>query len=247
MQADLKLSVNPTSVREDAGETDVEVTVEVTDNTAVDADTYVLLNLSSEGLNTRFFIGLTALMILAGEKKATETLTFIPINDDIIDEDLPIVISGNAGLKTVEPATIMLIDDDKDSKNINLSVDITELTRFGDETDITVTATLDGKVLNEDTSFSLIIGDHPDLGPNPNADTNGDGTIDDADATKDNREAQRDLDYTVTLATVTIPRNAVSGTATITITPQNRLPGTIRVESPDFDTDADCPRNTDCR
>ena len=238
--ADLKLSVNPTSVREDAGETDVEVTVEVTDDTAVDADTYVLLN-TSEGLNTRFFIGPTALMILAGEKKATETLTFIPINDDIIDEDLPIVISGNAGHKTVEPATLTLIDDDKDSKNISLSVDIAELTRFDDATDITVTAILDGKVLNEDTNFSLIIGDHPDLTDDPNADTDGDGDMDDADATKDNREAQRDVDYTVTLATLTIPKESASGTATITITPKNKLPGTIRVESPDFDTDADAP------
>ena len=240
-QADLKLSVNPASVREDSGETDVEVTVEVTDDTAVDADTYVLLGVSHEGLNSRFYIGLTSLMILAGEKKATETITFIPINDDIIDEDLPIVISGNAGLKMVEPATITLIDDDKDSKNITLSVDITELTRFGDETDITVTATLDGKVQDEETSVVLIIGDHPDLIDTPNADTDGDGDIDDADATKDNREAQRDVDYTVRLATLTIPQESVSGTATITITPKNKLPGTIRVESPDFDTDADAP------
>ena len=46
VQADLELSVNPASVREDAGETDVEVTVQVTDDTAVDADTYVLLGIS---------------------------------------------------------------------------------------------------------------------------------------------------------------------------------------------------------
>ena len=242
VQADLELSVNPASVREDAGETDVEVTVEVTDDTAVDADTYVLLSISSEGLNTRFLIGLTTLRIIAGQKKATETLTLIPINDDIVDEDLPIVISGNAGGgKTVEAATIMLIDDDKDSKNINLSVDIAELTRFDDATDIAVTATLDGKVLNEETSFSLTIGDHPDLADDPNTDIDGDGDMDDADATKDNREAQRDVDYTVTLATLTIPRRSASGTATITITPKNQLPGTIRVASPDFDTDADAP------
>ena len=241
VQADLKLSVNPASVREDAGETDVEVTIEVTDDTAVDADTYVLLGVSQEGLNRRFYMGLTVLRILAGEKKAMGTLTLIPINDDIIDEDLPIVISGNAGGKTVEPATLTLVDDDKDSKNINLSVDIAELIRFDGETDITVTATLDGKVLNEDTSFSLIIGDHPDLEDDPNTDTDGDGDMDDADATKDNREAQRDVDYTATLATLTIPRKSASGTATITITPRNRLPGTIRVESPDKDTDADAP------
>jgi len=238
VQVDLKLSVNPTSVREDAGEIDVEVTVEVTDDTAVEADTYVLLSLSSEGLNSRFFIGLTTLMILTGEKKATETLTFIPIDDDIIDEDLPIVISGNAGRKTVEPATITLIDDDKESRNINLSADIAELNRFDGATEITVTATLDGKVLDEETSFALTIGNHPDLTDDPNTDTDGDGDIDDADATKDNREAERDLDYTVTLTRLTIPSNSVSGTATITITPRSRLPGTIRVASPDNDTDA---------
>ena len=241
-QADLELSVNPASVREDAGETDIEVTVAVTDDTAVDADTYVLLSISGEGLNTRYLIGLATLRIPAGEKRATETLTLTPINDDVIDADLPIVISGNAGGgKTVESTTLTLIDDDKDSQNINLSVDVAELTRFDDATEITVTATLDGKVLSEATSFSLIIGDHPDLASDPNTDLDGDGDMDDDDATKDNREAQRDVDYSVTLASLTIPRNAVSGTATITITPQNQLPGTIRVASPDNDTDADAP------
>ena len=239
VQADYRLSVNPARVREDAGATEIAVTVEVTNDTAVEADTYVLLSLSSEGLNTRFFIGLTTLMILTGEKKATETLTFIPINDDIADEDLPVVISGNAGGgKEVEPATIALIDDDKESRNINLSADIAELNRFDGATEITVTATLDGKVLNEETSFALTIGNHPDLTDDPNTDTDGDGDIDDADATKDNREAERDLDYTVTLTRLTIPSNSVSGTATITITPRSRLPGTIRVASPDNDTDA---------
>ena len=235
-QADLALSVNPASVREDAGETDVEVTVEVTDDTAVETDVFVLLGISEEGLNSRFRIRLTVLRIAAGEKRATGTITLFPVNDEIVDTDLPIEISGNAGGgKTVEPATLTLIDDDKDSQNIDLSADIVELNRLDGATEITVTATLDGKVLRQATSFVLTIGDHPDLGPTPNADTNGDGTIDDADATKDNREAQRDLDYTVTLATLTIPRNKVSGTATITITPRNRLPGTIRVAAPDSD------------
>ena len=240
VQADLVLSVNPASVREDAGETDIEVTVEATDDTAVDADTYVLLGVH-EGLNSRFYIRLPLLRIPAGEKSATATITLIPINDDVVDEDLPIEISGNAGLKTVESATIALIDDDKESRNINLSADIVELNRFDDATEITVTATLDGKVLNEAASFSLIIGDHPDLEDDPNTDTDGDGDIDDADAIKDNREARRDVDYSVTLATLTIPRRSVSGTATITITPQNQLPGTIRIASPDNDTDADAP------
>ena len=233
--ANFVLSVNPSSVREDAGETDVEVTVKVADDTAVETDVFVLLGISEEGLNSRFRIRLTVLRIVAGEKQATGTITLFPINDEIVDTDLPIEIRGNAGLKTVEPTTITLIDDDKDSQNIDLSADIVELNRFDGATEIAVTATLDGKALRQATSFVLTIGDHPDLGANPNADTNGDGTIDDADATEDNREARRDLDYTVTLATLTIPRNKVSGTAMITITPRNRLPGTIRVATPDSD------------
>ena len=238
VQADYLLSVDHSSVREDAGATDIEVTIEATDDTAADAETYVLLDVSHEGFNSRFYISLPLLMIPAGEKSATATITLIPINDNIVDEDLLIEISGNAGFKTVESAMITLVDDDKESSNIKLSADVVELNRFDSATEITVTATLDGKVLDEATSFSLIIGDHPDLEDSPNTDTDGDGDIDDADATKDNREARRDVDYMVALATLTIPAGAVSGTATITITPQNQLPGTIRIASPDNDTDA---------
>jgi len=221
---DYKLSVNPSSVREDAGPTDIEVTVEVTNDTAVEADTYVLLGVSNEGFNIRFRLTLTVFRIPAGKKKATGQLTFIPVDDGVVNQDLTITLSGNAGSNsTVEQTTITLIDDDKDSQNIHLSADIVELNRFDGPTEITVTATLDGKELRRATTFALTIGDHPDLTATPSSD---------AEATKDNREAQRDLDYTVTLATLTIPRNSVSGTATITITPKNRLPGTIRVESP---------------
>ena len=233
--ANFKLSVNPSSVREDAGETAITVTVETTDDTVVATDTYVILGVSNEGFNSRFSIRPAGpIKIPAGAKKATGTLTLIPINDDEVKADLSIEISGTAG-KNVESATITLIDDDKDSQNIHLSVDIVDINRFDDATDIAVTATLDGKVLRQATSFALIIGDHPDLGPRPDDDTNDDGKIDDADATKDNREAQRDLDYTVKLARLTIPKNSASGTATITITPKSRLPGTIRLEAPDND------------
>ena len=230
---DYKLSVNPKSVREDAGPTDIEVTVEVTDDTAVEADTYVLLGVSDAGFNSRFRLTLPVLRIPAGQKKATGQLTFIPVDDEVVNQDLAIALSGNAGSSSsVEGTTVTLIDDDKESQNINLSADMVELNRFDGPTEITVTATLDGKELRRATIFTLTIGDHPDLNSTPNSDTDDDGDRDDADATKDNREAQRDLDYTVTLATLTIPRNSVSGTATITITPRNRLPGTIRVESP---------------
>ena len=235
--ADLTLSVNPERIREDAGVTEVAVKVE--NDVAVDADTYVLLGISQDGLNTRFRIQLTVLRILAGEKEASGTLTFIPIDDDIVYDDLEIEINGNAGpSETVHGTIITLIDDDKPSQTISLSTNIVEINRFADAVNVTVTATLDGKVLDDAVSFPLVIGDHPDLDDVPNADTNGDGAIDDDDATETNREAQRDLDYFVRLTSLTIPRGSVSGTATITITPDNRLPGTIRVQAPDRDGNA---------
>ena len=97
--ANFKLSVNPSSVREDAGATDITVTVETTNDTVVATDTYVILGVSNDGLNSRFTIRLTnlSLRIPAGAKKATGTLTLIPIDDDKAEEDLPIEISGTAG------------------------------------------------------------------------------------------------------------------------------------------------------
>ncbi len=229
------LSVNPSKIREDAGATDIEVTVEVTDDIAVDTDTYVLLSAPQATLNSRFIVLLPWLKIAAGEKKATATITFIPTNDSTPDSNLLIEISGNAGSETVASTTITLIDDDRPSTKISLSADTIELNRFDGATEVAITATLDGKVRPQATSFVLIIADHPDLTDVPNTDADDNGRIDDADATKDNREARRDVDYTVMLTTLTIPINSVSGTATLTITPKNRLPGTIRVATPDND------------
>ena len=108
------LSVHPDSVYEDAGETDIEITVEVTDDTAVVVDTDVILEFSYEGLNVRFMIQtwLSTLRILAGEKKATGTFTFVPINNNVADNDLFIDIRGHADTKTVAPTRIILINDD---------------------------------------------------------------------------------------------------------------------------------------
>ncbi len=211
------LSVNPNSVREDAGPTNVNVKVRVGDDTAVDADTDVLLGASSEGFNSRFRITMPSLKILKGKKEETAAMIFTPIrtnedDDSIPDEDLKITIKGDAGSsKIVATTTITLVDADKPSTEINLSFSDTDISKRDGATDIVVTATLNGKKLKKDVSFQLIIP------PGESSDT---GT------------AKRDIDYSDTMAKITIPDRKVSGKATITIRPKNAGTGLIWVGAP---------------
>ena len=207
---DYMLSVNPSSVREDAGVTDINVKVKTSNDVAVDEDTYVILSLGSAttGLNSRFLITLPTLKISKGEKEAAGTITFTPIPEDTDNTDIDITIVGSAGTsEVVESAVITLIDTDKPSTEVNLSFSDADLSRRDGATDIVVTATLNGKTLRKDLRFALVIdGDFPG-------------------------SAVRDVDYSATLAQITIPDRKVSGKATITIRPKNAGTGFIRVDA----------------
>ena len=158
VQPDYVLSVNPGSVREDADATTVTVRVKTGNGVAVDADTYVLLSVSTEGLNTRFRITLPTLKIPQGGTDAEGTITFTPIPNMIEGDDLPIMITGNAGANDIVGATeIKLVDDDKTSTEVNLSFSQASLSKRDGTTEIVVTATLNGKTLGDDLRFSLTI------------------------------------------------------------------------------------------
>ena len=74
------------------------------------------------------------------------------------DDDLPIMITGNAGAADiVESTEIKLVDDDKASTEVNLSFSQASLSKRDGTTEIVVTATLDGKTLGDDLRFSLTI------------------------------------------------------------------------------------------
>ncbi|MDE2809123.1 MAG: putative Ig domain-containing protein, partial [Gemmatimonadota bacterium] len=206
LEGAITLTVNPSSVREDAGTTDITVKAK-TPNT-VTVDTYVALNLAAEsvvGLNSRFLITLPTLRIPAGENEAEGTIIFTPIDDAVENNDLPITIEGRAGAGSVGGTTIELVDDDKPSTQINLSFSDASIGRSDGTTDIVVTATLDGNTLGEDLRFAL--------------------TVDEDFA----GSAERDVDYTATMAPITIPDRRISGRTTITIRPKNAGTGVIRV------------------
>ena len=203
------LSVNPNSVREDAGGTDIEIKVKVGDDTAVEQNTSVplLMGTNQTGLNARFGIAFPPLVIPEGEKEATGMIRFTPIeSDDPPHDDLLVTIRTVGGVSGV--TDIRLVDTDKTSTAISLSFSDATITKNDGSTDIEVTATLDGKTLDDHVTFDLTID---------NAGANG-TTI-----------ARRDIDYTATLRPITIRRRQESGTATITITPLNEGVGLIRL------------------
>ena len=202
----ITLTVNPSSVREDARATIITVKAK-TPNT-VTVDTYVALNLAAESvadLNSRFLITLPTLRIPAGENEAEGTIIFTPIDDEVENNDLPITIEGRAGAGSVGGTEIELIDDDKLSTEINLSFSDASIGKSDGATNIVVTATLNGSTLRDDLSFALSI------------DEGFEGS------------AARDTDYHATMTPITIPDRRISGTTTITITPRNVGTGIIRV------------------
>ena len=227
-------------VREDAGETEIEVTAQnyadlsKTEVKTVEKDTYVNLGIKGpedckSSLNIRYRITLPTLIIPAGESVATGTITFIPIDDklkgnDEHDEgegdcdysstnsdgdgdDLVLQITGNAGTHTVTTKPhIYLVDDDKASTKIALSVSQSSLSKEAGATDIVVTAELNGKESTTPLTFNLGIKNEPN-------------------------HAVRDVHYTATnLGRITIPKNKASGQTTITIIPKNQGTGIIQLE-----------------
>ena len=215
IEPDYILSVNPSSVREDAGPTDIEVKVKVGDDMAVEQDTPVpslTLGANQPGFNSRFGILFSPLVIPRGEKEVTGMIRFIPtVSDTPPHDDLLVTIKTDVAGSTdvVAGATdIRLVDTHKASTAISLSFSDATITKNDGATEIEVTATLDGKTLDDHVSFDLTIDN-----------TGANGTT----------IARRDVDYTATLRPITIRRRQESGTATITITPLNEGVGAIRV------------------
>ena len=138
-------------------------------------------------------------------------ITFTPTNNRNDEEgDLPITMEGFVTGKSVSSADIILIDDDKPSRFINLSFSPDELSKSGPATDIEVTASLDGKALDEDVRFTLNIDDEYETGNEEDA-------------------AKRESDYKADMGSITIREDKVSGRTTINIRPLNKGDGLIGI------------------
>ena len=190
------ITLSQESIREDAGETTIELKVTLTDASAKDetvnltilstgavlpsGDTVTETPLRDEHYTLAFGPTLT---IPAGATEGTTTFTITPTNDTDAAQRGAIYIQITVGA-VLATRTIAIADDDTNSMNISLTAEPTTISEGAGTTSMTVTGTLDGKVFDSNVVVFLTI----------DADINGDGTVNDDDAA-----ATRDVDYTATV------------------------------------------------
>ena len=194
--SEIILSVDPDSITEGAGETDVTVTatrgnnVDTTD--AIEIDSFSLGGTATEGASGDYTVTgeLSSITIPAGQSSGTGTLTITTVNDNVAESDETITVSGSADKLSVAPATITITDDDFD---ITLSVDVDTIAEGAGATQVTVTATRndassDAKTVNLTVSGTAVNPADYAISPTP-------------------------------LTSITINENQTSGDLNLTITP----------------------------
>ena len=190
--------LDPAMIRENAGATDVTMTVELA--TALNNAQRVDFEITP-GAGTRdehYTVQVTeGLTIPAGDTKGTATMRVTPVNNSDKNAARTFTVKAKIGDDTsqMQDKEFKITDDETLSENITLKVSPSEIKEDAGETTVTVTGTLDGKVLDADATITLGV-----------------------DATPD-KSAARDLDYTVVLRSLTIPQGEVTGSTTITVTP----------------------------
>ena len=194
------LTAEPAVIREDAATTEISLTFTLgSAATSVEIVRFAIVDPSEGTAATRdvdYTARLNAIIIIpAGATEGKTTLTLTPIDDD--DEEglkalgvQATLISTNETLVT----DIKLKDDETPSTSIELSADPSTLSENDALTVVTVTATLDGKALEEDAIVNLAID---------NAST-----------------ATRDLDYAALFTPmIEIPAGSLTGTMNFYVDP----------------------------
>ncbi len=192
--------LDPAAIRENEGATDVTMTVELEKalNKAQRVDFEI-----TPGAGTRdehYTVQVTeGLTIPAGDTKGTAMLRVTPIDNSDKNAARTFTVKAKVGddATQMKNEEFKITDDETLSENITLKVSPSEIKEDAGTTTITVTGTLDGKVLDADATITLGV-----------------------DATPD-KSAVRELDYTLVLRSLTIPQGEIIGSTTITVTPVN--------------------------
>ncbi len=193
-------TLSPATIREEVGATDVAMTVELakalTGSKAVDFQIVAGQGTRDVNYEVEVTEGLT---IPTGDTKGTATLRVTPVDNSGVNNPWTFEVIAKVGTEASQKDTVefKITDDETLSENITLSVSPGEIKEDAGATTVTVTGTLDGKVLDAAATITLVVDDTPD------------------------KSATRDVDYTAVLSSLTIPRGEVVGSTTITITPVN--------------------------
>ena len=195
----ITLSANPAFVREDAGATPIEIKAQMPPNTFTASDIHV--RLVATDLNGYFHLDTSNFVIEEGSNSATGQVTLTP-NPTFLSGDQMIFIEARQSIDIdFQSAIIWLLDTDKPTTEIELTFSDPVISTDGRATDVTVTGTLNGALLNKEVSFSLQV--------------------------MPTSTAARDTDFGIQLATLTIPAGQATGTATVRVTPRNQNGGQI--------------------
>ena len=160
--ADAQLSVTPSAVREDAGTTQVSLTVTLpAAKDAAETITFTIVS-PSEGTQAVRDVDYTASLgaivsIPAGSTVGTTTLTLTPIDNNQMDSPRAIGVQATFASGATLMKDLKIADDETPSTSIALSVSQDTISEDSAETNITVTATLDGEALKEDKDVILAI------------------------------------------------------------------------------------------
>ena len=201
------------SIREDAGQVNVDLKVVLKD--ALPVDETVRFEIVGEcndnsitpcyddvdiaRRETDYFAELSPLAIPAGQKEATGTLSLEIVDNSTTNKTRFIWMIATLG-NSRYARWIAIEDDETPTSTVLSSASPTEIAEDSGQTTITITGTLLGSVLSESLTFGLT--------------STKDDEVDFGEVA-----ATRDVDYTAVFEPLTIPAGQATGTTTLTITP----------------------------
>ena len=155
------LSVDPASVGEGAGATAVTLTAVLSNGSAFPEDTAVEVSVGGGTATAGEDYAAVAdfrVTISAGETSGTATFTLAPEDDNVVEADETIGVSGAAAGLVVHDAEVGLTDDDE-VPEVVLSVDPASVGEGASASVVTVTAELsNGSAFPVDTAVTVSVG-----------------------------------------------------------------------------------------
>ena len=205
----ITLTAAPASVKEGDGEQEFTVTGALTGSSRLTGDVEIALkvegsvvvNEDADDTET------PTLTISAGEASGAAKISAAPIDDEIDNDSARIRITGSADGFEVTQAIVTIVDNDEPAGDVTLTLSQDTVGEDAGETELTVTGTLNvGAVRTEETEITLSVE-----GVSIPAEIEGEPPS----------VAASESDFTAPGVTLTIPAGQRSGTATVTITPED--------------------------
>ena len=194
------VSASQASIREDDAD-GAEITIKATLAAAAPVAETIKFTIDNSASTAERDVDYEASMVgsipvAVGDMSASTTLTLKPTNNDAEDGNRDVVVQAAASGGSAS-ASITIADDETASTAISLSVSPNSVSEDAGTTEVTVTASLNGKALDADALVTISV---------------------DADS-----EAKRDVDYSATFAgnnsQLTIEAGSISGSVVLNLTP----------------------------